>query len=99
MKFSFRSLAVLLVLLGLSAFSPLAEPVEAASWTTVSPMASGRAWSTGTLLPDGRVLVAGGYLDSQGSTVFSSADFFNPFSGSWSSAGNMAFPGMNTQRL
>ncbi len=86
MKFPFRSLTVLLVLLGLSALSPLAAPVEAASWTSLNPMATARSGHTVTLLPNGQVLVAGG---SNGSFL-NSAELYDPATGTWSPTGAMS---------
>lgn len=47
-----------------------------------------RYFHTATLLSDGRVLVAGGFFGSNGST--STAEIYNPATGNWSSAGHMA---------
>jgi len=53
---------------------------DAGTWTTNNPMSSARQLHTATLLPDGRVLVAGGgdvgYLTS-------SAEIYDPASGTW----------------
>jgi hypothetical protein len=48
-------------------------------------MATPRAYSTGTLLPDGRVLVAGGARDWPETT----AELFDPRTGSWAPTGAM----------
>jgi Galactose oxidase, central domain/Kelch motif len=61
-----------------------------ALWSTTAPLASPRLFHTATLLRDGRVLVLGGCVSDPCREGLSSAEIFNPGSGSWSSAGNMA---------
>ncbi len=59
-------------------------------WLTAAPMNSARFRHTATLLPDGRVLVAGG----QGSdTILASAEIYDPLSNSWA-----IVPSMNMAR-
>jgi WD40 repeat protein len=50
-------------------------------------MATARQHHSATLLPDGKVLVAGGH---DGSGFISSAELYDPASGTWSSTGSMA---------
>jgi hypothetical protein len=59
------------------------------TFTTTGAMLAPRANHTATLLPDGRVLIAGG-SDSFG--VLSSAEIYDPETETFSSAGSMAFP-------
>ena len=47
-----------------------------------------RAYHTANLLNDGRVLLAGGYLDSS-PWVTNTAEFYNPVSNSWTATGNL----------
>jgi len=47
-----------------------------------------RAYHSATLLNDGRVLLAGGYLDSS-PWVTNTAEFYNPVSNSWTATGNL----------
>ena len=54
------------------------------TWTTTSALSTGRAYHTATLLPDGRVLVAGG---GNASIKFSSAEVFDPATGTWTPTG------------
>jgi len=69
-------------------------PIHAASsggWEPGGEMALGRSRHTATLLPDGTVLVAGGYtgvLSSPMST--STAEIYDPFSAAWQPAPSMA---------
>lgn len=63
------------------------------TWTVTGSLHYGRASHTATLLPDGRVLVTGGYNDqSQGVTPLTSAEIYDPASGTWSDAGSMTIP-------
>ena len=74
--------------------TPTPEPsrdATAASWHAVGNMVTPHAYHTATLLPDGRVLVAGGLvndrLDGRGSA---SAELFDPGSASWTATTAMA---------
>jgi hypothetical protein len=48
-------------------------------------MSTRRGNHTATLLPNGKVLVAGGFFG----TTFSSAELYNPASGTWATTGSM----------
>lgn len=54
------------------------------SWTATGSMASARTSHTATLLPNGKVLVAGGET-----TIPSSAELYDPTTGAWSAAAPM----------
>src|SRR5204863_549346 len=54
------------------------------TWTLTGSMHEPRTWYTATLLPNGRVLVAGG-------TGNASAELYDPASGTWTSTGPMEF--------
>src|SRR5215471_11728039 len=57
------------------------------TFTTTGSLATGRELHTATLLPNGRVLVTGGF----GSSGFlSSAELYDPAAGSWTTTGSMA---------
>jgi N-acetylneuraminic acid mutarotase len=60
------------------------------SWSPAGSMVTGRWSATATLLPSGRVLVAGG-TDANGN-VLSSAELYDPTSNTWSSAATMGVP-------
>jgi N-acetylneuraminic acid mutarotase len=59
-------------------------------WTMTGDMTTGRSESeyAVVLLPDGRVLVPGGHTDFD--TPVSSADLYDPRTGTWSDAGSMS---------
>jgi hypothetical protein len=57
-------------------------------WTATGSMATGRYGHTATLLPNGQVLVAGGY--SIGTGRLASAELCDPATGVWTATGSMA---------
>jgi sugar lactone lactonase YvrE len=56
-------------------------------WTYTSSLKTARYGHTATLLQDGRVLVAGGYLT--GSGLLSSAEIYDPVAGTWAYTGSL----------
>ena len=56
-------------------------------WTAASNLANARRDHTATLLPNGQVLVAGGY---DGSDHLTSAELYDPATGMWTATGSMA---------
>lgn len=61
------------------------------SWTATGTMTTARWNHTGTLLPDGRVLVAGGFGPGLG-TPLATAELYNPATGTWTPTGSMREP-------
>jgi hypothetical protein len=61
------------------------------TWTATGSLATARGAHTATLLPNGKVLVAGG--NDQNNNYFTSAELYDPASGTWSAAGSL-----NTRR-
>jgi N-acetylneuraminic acid mutarotase len=60
-------------------------------WSSAASMATARASHTATLLPNGKVLVAGGFQTVGGDEPpEASAEIYDPASDSWSSAAHMA---------
>ena len=57
------------------------------SWAATESMSTSRTGHTATLLPDGRVLVTGGYGADRD---FASAELYDPASGTWTTTGSMA---------
>ena len=81
----FRVIVVLALLLSLA----LAQPVSHASggtWTPTGELSVARQGHTVTLLPDGRVLAAGGYGTS-GSLA--SCELYDPATGEWTVTGSL----------
>ena len=85
-KFFYLILTLMIVVT--SAFIA-AVPAQAAgigTWSSTGSMATARQYHSATLLPGGKVLVAGGYGSSG---YLSSAELYDPAVGTWSSAGSM----------
>ena len=59
------------------------------TWTNTGAMNTVRAHPTATLLPNGKVLVAGGYSDNGTYVFLSSAELYDPASGTWTNTGAM----------
>ena len=66
----------------------LYDPVSN-SWTSAASMNVGRTLSTATLLPSGKVLVAGGG-DGTGTVEFVDAEIYDPGTDSWTLTGSMS---------
>ncbi len=66
--------------------SAAVQPV-ARTWTATGRMIQARDRQTATLLPDGRVLVAGGGADG---TELAAAELYDPRTGSWTATASMA---------
>jgi len=60
------------------------------SWTATGNMATGRRYHTATLLPDGKVLVAGGEDRNDKQSETASAELYDPSNGSWTATGKMS---------
>ena len=52
-------------------------------WSTTGSMNAAREMSTATLLPDGKVLVAGGSANNADTSILSSAELYDPTTGTW----------------
>jgi hypothetical protein len=94
-----RRLAYVLVVLGLivalivgaiAAGALRSHPVRPPGWTATGAMLEARDGHTATLLPDGKVLVAGG--QARVNVPLASAELYDPASGSWTATGNMVTP-------
>jgi hypothetical protein len=67
----------------------------AGTWTATGSLITARAEFTATLLPDGKVLVAGGIPDNTEQVELASAELYDPSTGTWSSTGAMSTPRSN----
>jgi Kelch motif len=67
----------------------LATNLFAQTFTNTGSMITGRYWGAAALLPNGEVLVAGGYNSS--STYLSSAELYNPATGTWTATAPMNY--------
>ena len=71
------------------ASSELYDPATG-SWAMLGSMSVARIEHTATLLPNGKVLVAGGRNIVNGWNAFSSAELYDPASGTWTLTGAMS---------
>ena len=72
--------------LSLALVAMLSVNCRAAGFTTVAPMSTPREYHTATLLPSGKILVAGGL---GASAVIGSAELYDPVTNTWSATGNL----------
>ena len=68
---------------------PVVKPVVSSggSWTLTGSVNTGRFEYTATLLPNGMVLVAGGF--DRSNNVLASAELYDPASGTWTVTGSL----------
>nr|MDA8100502.1 hypothetical protein [Nitrospiraceae bacterium] len=66
---------------------PIPPPVENDWWKITGAMAIPRDRHSATVLPNGKVLIAGGF---NGSSYVSSAELYDPSAGTWSTTGSLA---------
>jgi len=61
-------------------------------WGTTNAMSVARQGHTGVQLTDGRILVFGGMLSNVATTAYSTAEIYDPATGTWTSTGSMSAP-------
>src|SRR5438094_5551517 len=83
---------VALLLLSLGAGMSLVQTCVGApfQFEETGSLATGRLYHTATLLPNGKVLVAGG-TNSNSGEVFASAELYDPATGVWTNTGRMVY--------
>src|SRR5262249_51528006 len=74
---------------GLTAEAEIYDPATA-TWAATGSMATARDNPSAALLPNGSVLVAGGYVNLGGG-VAKSCEIYDPATGQWQATGSMAF--------
>ena len=60
------------------------------TWTATGALSNTREYHTATLLPNGKVLVAGGYSYNNGNIILSSAELYDPATGTWTATGSLS---------
>lgn len=81
-----------LVLLASMAFGPGASRARTAAWAA-APLETARASHTATLLPDGKVLAAGGFGSAAtGQKALASAEVYDPAANKWTATKPLATP-------
>ena len=78
-----KVLSLALALAALALNLSVIYDAQAASWVTNSPMTTTRQYQTATLLPNGKLLVAGGV----NGTYLSSTELYDPATGKWMTTG------------
>ena len=59
-------------------------------WSALAPMAQARFGAAAAVLPDGKVLVAGGMATAQGDSAVKSAELYDPATNAWTALLDMA---------
>src|SRR5207245_11244404 len=75
-----------LVIAGTESSQSLSPVYAPFTFGNTGSLNTGRYWHTATLLPNGKVLVAGGY---DGVNYLSSAELYDPATGIWTATGDL----------
>jgi len=84
-----RIVPLVLTVTALAVSSTLIPQTKAASWTMTGSLNVPRTEYAAALLPNGTVLVAGGYGGSPGLVILVSSELYNPASGTWSETSDL----------
>ena len=84
-----QSAAAVPLLLGSASMSTLSSGDAPFTFNNTGSLNTARYLSTTTLLPNGKVLVAGGAADSSGSNSLASAELYDPATGTWTATGSL----------
>jgi hypothetical protein len=66
--------------------------VAVSTWSAAAPMSTARSGHSGTVLTDGRVLVAGGDTGGTGGQQTATAELYDPVTATWSPTGSLSAP-------
>ncbi len=77
-----------LIIAALLTSAELYDPASG-NWTATGSLNTARSFHTATLLPNGKVLVAAGVTHLIGSSFLTSAELYDPASGSWTVTGSL----------
>jgi hypothetical protein len=85
-----RSVTILATIItALVAFTSASDALaQGETWAATGSLNTARAWHTASLLPNGMVLVAGGF-GGPGPGILNSAELYDPASGTWTGTGNL----------
>src|SRR5437867_87598 len=83
---STKIIPLALALAALAVNFSIIQPANAASWVTNGPLNAARYGHTATLLPNGKVLVAGG---QNFTTTANNAYLYDPATGIWANTGSL----------
>jgi N-acetylneuraminic acid mutarotase len=95
MKTHPKIVAPLALALAVLALHLSVTPLKATSFTTTGALSGNRAGHTATLLPNGKLLVVGGF---NGTVRLTTAELYNPATGLWTATGAMT-TGRTTQTV
>ena len=70
--------------------SVLAVAAGGSGWSALAPLARARARAAATVLPDGKVLVAGGQSTLQPDSALKTAELYDPATNAWTALPDMA---------
>lgn len=87
-KISLQAGILCLLIVGVSGSATTATAQSSGAFTLTGKLTTARSFHTATLLPDGKVLVAGGTQTTASSTT-ASAELYDPASGTFRSTGDM----------
>ena len=70
--------------------SVVALAADGSGWSMLAPMAQARGGAAAALLPDGKVLVAGGRSTAENDSALKTAELYDPATNAWTALPDMA---------